>query len=633
MEVPALHPLLLRQLRKAGLDTDAPPGGAAAWAQVLERVSRAYREAEQDRYLLERSQDISSQEHAELTRQLETSRSRLESLVSLSSDWIWEQDAQGRFTYVSDNLRGTSSLDPSFLLGLSCATHPPIVEPDLLALHRSRVAARLAFHDFGFGVIDPAGQRRDLRISGEPVFTEGRFSGYRGVGSDVTRAVQAERQVVQLARYDSLTGLPNRRMFMTELERALARAQRSGGVFAVFFMDLDRFKTVNDSLGHAAGDELLKVTATRLRGLMRDSDMLARLGGDEFVLLIDGCSDSGALCKVASRALAAIAEPLSLEGRQFQVSGSIGISLYPADGLDAASLLKNADSAMYFAKAQGKNNFQYYTEQLAIRAAEHFMLEGDMRHAVERRELRLHFQPKHELSTGAVIGMEALLRWQHPQRGLLAPGTFIPLAEESGLIVPIGRWVLREACRQLRAWRTQGLKPPRCAINLSMRQFAGDDLIDEVLSALADAQLEADAIELEITESMLMLDPLRACHVLKQLGDFGVRIAIDDFGTGYSSLAYLKRFPAHTLKIDRSFIEHLPDDRDDAAITRGVIAMAHSLGLRVVAEGVETSAQLAFLQQLDCDEAQGFLLGRPVPPEDCVWAPATLSNELAAIDR
>jgi len=630
-----VHPLLRRQLHRLGLETASPPDDAAAWARLLGRVSRAYTETEQDRYLLERSQEIASTEMSELyralqaerdqlesrvrerTEALQVSQARLSSLVSLSSDWIWEQDADLRFTYFSDGLQQATGVHPSQLLGKRRLLDTVVdVPPDVLADYERRLAARLPFRDLVYCLGTPGSRGVYISVSGEPIFdADGRFEGYRGVGRDVTHQRLAEQQVLKLARYDGLTGLPNRNMFMDELERTLARARRHGERFALFFIDLDRFKNINDSLGHGAGDQLLKVMATRLRALLRDSDLVARLGGDEFVVLLDATVDADDLAHVARKALAAIGEPVPIESRSYQVTGSIGISLYPDDGEDAAALLKNADAAMYLAKDRGKNNYQFYTAQLAEHSAQQFALEADLRAALQRDELQLHFQPKVGIGTGAIVGMEALLRWQHPQRGLLAPGAFITLAEDSGLILPIGQWVLHAACRQVRAWRDAGLQVPRCAINLSARQFVTDSLVAEVQQALHAHDLRADALEVEITESVLMSDPQRASHTLQALHDLGVHIAIDDFGTGYSSLAYLKRFPAQTVKIDRSFVSGLPLDRDDAAITQAVIAMAHSLGLEVVAEGVEQPSQLDFLRQLGCDQAQGYLIGRPAPAE------------------
>ncbi len=617
-----LHPLLLRQLRRLGLGTGgAPEPGALAAAPpqadaLLRHVSQAYHDADKDRYLLERSQEISSREMSALNAALRVSESRLTSLVTLSADWVWEQGDDLCFKYISGKPSALSGLDPMALNGRSMATDPGFEWKggDFDTLQRA-LAARAPYRDVVFGLRGPDGRRCVVRISGEPVFASGAFAGYRGVGSDVTLAAQAEAQIERLARYDGLTGLPNRNMFMDELDRALARARRDSSMFAVFFIDLDRFKNVNDTLGHVAGDKLLCAVAERLKDVLRDADMIARLGGDEFVLVLEGCTDSALLAKVASRTLAAIAEPVTLDGHRVHVTGSIGVSVFPTDGADATQLVKNADAAMYQAKALGKNNFQYYTEALARLAARHFELEGELRGAVERDELRLHYQPRFAVATGELLGMEALLRWQHPVHGLLSPGSFIEIAEEGGLIVLIGRWVIRAACRQLRDWARAGHTLVPCAVNVSVHQLASATLLADLSDALACCLIEPNLFEVEVTESVLMADPRAAAAVLHQIHDLGVAISIDDFGTGYSSLAYLKRFPANTLKIDQSFVRGLPHDADDVAIVQAVIAMAHSLGLCVVAEGVETPAQLAFLKALGCDEVQGYLLGRPVAPD------------------
>ena len=578
-------------------------------------MGRAYADADQDRYLLERSQELASREMGELHAELRASQARLANLVALSSDWVWEQDAEGRFTYISDDAPRVG-LNPNWLLGQQRTVDAlPPVAGNCPIDYAERVAARLPLRNFSYGVLLPDGRTLYVRISADPVMEDGRFMGYRGVACDITQATLSEMRVVQLARFDSLTGLANRSTFIDQLELVLAKARAAKSGFAVLFIDLDRFKFVNDTLGHDAGDVLLQVMSSRLAALLRDADMVARLGGDEFVVLIDGVVEPAVLSRMACRLLTELSEPLELRGRTVQVSASAGISLYPTDGQDPATLLKSADAAMYLAKARGKNNFQFFTDELAQRAKQLFALEGDLRQAVARDELVLHYQPQYDTASGQLCGLEALIRWQHPQRGLVSPVDFIPLAEESGLIVPIGRWVMETACRQIREWRDAGFEPPRCAINLSARQFASDHLVEDLNDALAARALDASALELELTESALMADLDHAQQSLHRLRSLGLRIAVDDFGTGYSSLANLKRFPAHALKLDRSFVSGLPHNRDDVAITRAVIAVAHSLQLEVVAEGVETHEQLALLRTLGCEKVQGFLLGRPMTPD------------------
>jgi diguanylate cyclase (GGDEF)-like protein/PAS domain S-box-containing protein len=643
-----LHVLLKRQLGRVGIDTESDRLDASAWRELLQRVSRAYEEHDQEGYLLERSQELASHEMTTLyatmradrdlletrvrerTEALRLSELRLASLLSLSADWIWEQDAQMRFTYISDSVEAAAGFLPSLLLGRQRLSTACIAPAEAVAAYEAAVAGRKAFRDFTYGLTRPDGVLRYIRVSGEPVFDDGgNFQGYRGVGRDVTEDMQAEQKVHELARFDSLTGLPNRNMFLGELDRAIARARRHDAPFALYFIDLDRFKTINDTLGHSAGDDLLKAMAARLRGAVRDNDLVARLGGDEFVILLEGTAGAADLTTIAQVLLAAIAEPMTIHGHRFLVTGSIGIALFPSDGQDAATLLKHADAAMYLAKEKGKNNVQFYTAELAGMAARQFEMESELQLALSRGELLLHFQPKVDIASGKMVSVEALLRWAHPTRGLVPPLDFIPLAEERGLIVPIGRWVIQAACRQIRDWRAAGIVTPPVAVNLSARQFASETLVDDIGGAMALFGVAPSDLEVELTESVLMADPERANEVLQQLHAMGVRISIDDFGTGYSSLSYLKRFPAQTVKIDRSFISGLPSDADDLAITEAVIAMAHSLGLNVVAEGVETHEQLAALRRLGCDEAQGFLLGRPMAAVDLA-AQMLLPHELAS---
>jgi diguanylate cyclase (GGDEF)-like protein len=438
----------------------------------------------------------------------------------------------------------------------------------------------------------------------------------QSIGSQIGQYIvrkQAEEAVQFVATHDALTGLPNRVLFNQSLDRALALAKRHERRLAVLFIDLDRFKLINDTLGHDAGDTLLMEVAQRLTGSLRASDTVARLGGDEFVVLVEEVSEPATIIDIAQKLIHALAEPLTLSGHEYRVTASVGISSYPDDAADIQGLLKNADIAMYRAKEQGRNNFQFYSTRMNVHSVERLSMEAGLRRALERDELVLHYQPKLDLRSGKVTGVEALVRWQHPEHGLVPPVKFIAVAEESGLIVPIGQWVLQTACRTHRAWSEAGLPHVRMAVNLSARQLLHVDLVKEVGGVLERTGCEPGCLELEITESMVMQNPGRAVELIRGLKGLGIAISIDDFGTGYSSLAYLKRFPIDSLKIDRSFINDLPRDPGNMAITRAVIGMAHSLKLTVIAEGVETREQLEFLRGHECDEMQGFYFSRPVP--------------------
>ncbi|MBL8343911.1 MAG: EAL domain-containing protein [Rubrivivax sp.] len=620
-----LHPLLERQLRRLGLDAASGPTDVERWTQLLHGVGRAYREAEQDRYLLERAQDISSRELHAQAEQLRLNEARLASLLGLSTDWVWEQDKQHTVTYVSEGWEAATGLRPSVFLGTGWLSLDRLDAADEVKLeYRRCVGQRLPFRDLTVGMDTPRG-KRFFRLAGQPLLDDqGEFVGYRGVGSDATEATLASRRAEQMARFDTLTNLPNRNMLNDALRRALARARRQGTRVAVAFIDLDGFKHINDNLGHAAGDELLRVMAQRLEQTARAGELVARLGGDEFVMVVENAGPQPALVAMGKRVIEVLGTPVRLQDRDFRISGSVGMSVFPQDAEDGPTMLRNADAAMYEAKKSGAGQLNFYTADLATRAAESFSLETELREALARDELVLHYQPKFRLSGGALAGVEALVRWQHPQRGLLAPGDFIPLAEQRGLILPIGRWVMAAACRQMRAWKDAGREVGHCAVNLSAHHFTSEHLVEEVVAALARSDVAASALEIEVTESAVMIDPARAHRVMTRLSDLGVRIAIDDFGTGHSSLAYLKRFPARTLKIDRSFVRGLPDDANDIAITQAVVAMARSLGLETVAEGVETPAQLEYLRRIGCDEAQGYLLGRPVAAAALAWEPLTL---------
>ncbi|MDE2449215.1 MAG: EAL domain-containing protein [Gammaproteobacteria bacterium] len=449
--------------------------------------------------------------------------------------------------------------------------------------------------------------------SARAVFGEdGRPIGFEGTVEDITERRLFQARIEHQANYDTLTGLANRSLLQDRLQQALLASRSRGTRLAVAFVDLDRFKFINDSLGHQAGDELLKTTAARIQSCVRNCDTVARHGGDEFVLLINGHEGPSSIRRTMERVLAAVGEPWIVEQDVYDVTCSIGVALHPEDGDDARTLLKHADSAMYRAKDSGRNNFQFFTRELNTLMTERLEMESQLRRALERNQFVLHYQPRIALDSGRLIGVEALLRWRLPHRGTVSPGRFIALAEETGLIVPIGKWVLRTACTQNKAWQDAGYDPMVVSVNVSARQFRQEDLVLTVTEALQETGLAARYLELELTESMMMHDVPQLVLMLDELKRIGVQIAVDDFGTGYSSLSYLKRFPVDRLKVDKSFVEDIASDTDDAKIVRAIIALGHNLGLKVVAEGVESPEQLCFLRANHCDEVQGFLMGRPV---------------------
>ncbi|NEV60777.1 putative bifunctional diguanylate cyclase/phosphodiesterase [Thiorhodococcus minor] len=441
----------------------------------------------------------------------------------------------------------------------------------------------------------------------------GRVQNLVAMFSDITESKANEARIHYMAHHDFLTGLPNRFLLADRLTQLVAASRRGGGKLAVLFIDLDRFKTVNDSLGHSVGDRLLCVIGERLRSLLRASDTVARQGGDELIVLLSQIDGPAEAARVCGKLLPALSEPCLIDGLELSVTPSIGIAVGPEDGEDSDSLLKHADLAMYQVKQQGRNDFAFFRPEMRVRIANLLQLEKHLRHAVDREELKLFYQPQVSLETDRIVGVEALVRWRHPERGLVLPGELIGLAEETRLIFPIGEWVLRQACRQLARWR-QVLDPGlRMAVNLSAVQFQQPGLAEMVRSALDDAGLEPQALELEVTESLLMDNASRTVETLTMLKEMGIQLSIDDFGTGYSSLVYLKRFPVGQLKIDRSFVRDILEDSGDAAICTAIIALASYLRLEVVAEGVETPEQLDWLRRSGCDRVQGYLLGRPAP--------------------
>ena len=560
------------------------------------------------------SRDISERLASESA--LRESEERFRSLTQLSTDMYWEQDDQFRFTSMSgtgSERVNTLTLQP--IIGKKRWEQNYInMTADQWAEHIALLEAHKPFRDMELCRPDESGKKVWISISGEPVFdSNGTFRGYRGVGKDISERKQDEERIQFLANHDALTSLPNRTMFSEVLNLAIQNARRYNRNFAVLFIDLDRFKNINDTLGHEAGDRLLQEMGARLTQTVRASDVVARLGGDEFVVLVQEVSEARQVEAVARKVLSTLVKPMVIQKQECRVTASIGICMFPAEAQDEHALMKNADIAMYRAKEDGKNNYKFYSEEMNVHSFERLALETSLRRGLERSEFVLHYQAKLDLHTGKINGVEALVRWQHPDLGMVPPAQFIPLAEETGLIVPLGKWVLHTACAQSVAWLREGLPPLHMAVNLSARRFADEDLVKDIAAALESTGLQPGLLELELTESMVIQNTERAGRVLAEIKKMGVRLAIDDFGVGYSSLTHLKRFPIDTLKVDRSFIRDLPQNTEDKALTEAIIAMGKSLNLTIVAEGVETKEQQTFLRDRDCDEMQGFFFSKPIP--------------------
>ena len=444
---------------------------------------------------------------------------------------------------------------------------------------------------------------------------------------DITVRKESEQRILHLATHDTLTGLPNRNLLLDRIEQVLVHVQRSHSHAAVLFIDIDKFKTINDTLGHDVGDLLLQDVTARLLASVRTEDTVARQGGDEFIMLLQNISNAQDAGTVAAKLLETLRLPYLINGKELYISASIGIAIFPEDGTVVNILLKNSDTAMYHAKEAGRNNYQFFTPAMNQIAAELHSLGTDLHHALERKEFLLYYQPIIDVITGKLAGMEVLIRWQHPEKGLILPPQFIPLAEEIGLIVPIGEWIFESACRQLKTWQDQGHDIPKLAINLSAKQFIPKMLVQTLSRILASTGVAGHFLELEITESLLMENTDEAIKTLHQLNDLGLDISIDDFGTGYSSLSYLKRFPIDTLKIDHSFVMDIVTDPDDASIVKAIITLAHSLQMKVIAEGVETDAQLAFLRQHGCDQYQGYYFSQPLPADEVITLLASAAHK------
>jgi diguanylate cyclase (GGDEF)-like protein/PAS domain S-box-containing protein len=539
-------------------------------------------------------------------------------MIDQVHDYLFVKDNQSRFVIANRAVAADLGLQPSDLIGKTdFELHPARLAKKFFSDEQSVIASGEPMIDIEEFVITVSGAKKWFSTSKVPLRNEQHeVIGIVGICRDITDRKRAEDQIHFMAQHDALTALPNRILLMDRLSQALLRAQRSNGRVTVIFIDLDNFKVVNDSLGHNAGDRLLRTVADRMVECVRATDTVARIGGDEFVILLNDDSDRPDASAVIKKIRAAICEPISIEGQLFHVTSSMGIAAYPNDGQDADSLLMNADAAMYRAKETGRDRIQPYAEEMQIAAHEKRTLQEGMRTALERNEFFLLYQPQVDLESGRVFAVEALVRWRHPEIGVIEPARFIPIAEESGLIVRLGDWVLREACRQNKAWQGAGLPPLTMCVNVSARQFREKGWVKRVKRTLKETGMEAKYLELELTESLLMHDIPQAIATMQELQEVGVRFSIDDFGTGYSSLSALKNFPVARLKIDGSFVRNLPHDANDRSIATAIISLGQRLHMDVVAEGVESEEQLAFLRDNHCNEIQGYLFSPPVEPRE-----------------
>jgi diguanylate cyclase (GGDEF)-like protein/PAS domain S-box-containing protein len=572
-----------------------------------------------DSYLLARA--MRSIIEREVARQeLFVEKDRAQVTLNSIGDAVLSTDIAGNVTYlnvVAEQMTGWSRKEAAGRrLGevfqiIDGTTHKPTVNPLGKAIEQNKTVG-LAANSI---LIRRDGYECAIEDSAAPIHDlDGHVTGAVIVFHDVNMARAMMLEMSHLAQHDILTDLPNRFLLKDRVGQAISLARRNHGKVAVLFLDVDGFKRVNDSLGHAVGDQLLQSVATRLSMCVRKSDTVSRQGGDEFVILLSEIKHPGDAAISAAKIIAELKKLHGIAQHTLYVTASIGISTYPEDGEDSETLIKNADTAMYHAKDEGRDHYQFYEKEMNLRAVQRQSLEGQLRYALEREQLVLHYQPKVNLKTGAITSIEALVRWQHPERGLLLPGQFLTIAEDSGLIIGIGKWVLGEACRQTREWLDAGLSAVPVAVNISSLEFRGDQFFDSVRAALTKTGLEPKYLELELTETVLMRHAEAAATGLQQLRAFGVRLAVDDFGTGYSSLSYLTRFPVDALKLDQSFVRDIIASTDDAIVVSAVISMGQQLNHRVIAEGVETIEQLEFLQAHDCDEGQGYYFNRPMPP-------------------
>jgi diguanylate cyclase (GGDEF)-like protein/PAS domain S-box-containing protein len=565
--------------------------------------------------MLSQERDSLEARVADRTSEVANSEARFRALTTLSSDWFWEQDADFKFTSLSSSSDKAVFFDAKEVLGKTRWDLSGIEPIDTTwAEHVAVLVRNEPFSNLVYRYVSVNGNIGFMSVAGEPRFNENNeFIGYHGVARDISAERITQQHIYQLAHFDALTGLMNRTMLNDHLERAISESQRHGRTVALLFIDLDGFKSINDMHSHGAGDLVLKAIAARLKDTVRREDFVARLGGDEFVAVLVNTSVDDAE-RIAKRILAEIATPIISGELTLQLKASIGISLYPNDGVTAKALLQQADLAMYRAKDADGNRCSFFSRDMEETAQRRLHLGTGLRRALENREFKLYWQPKVCAASRRITGVEALLRWFHPTEGLIPPNIFIPVAEETGLIVPIGRWVMLEACRRVRDWQDQGIRLAT-SINVSARQFREDTFIDDVKTCIEVSGCDPTLLEVEVTESMVMHDPEKVVHLLHEIKTLGIQISLDDFGTGHSSLAWLRKFPIDTIKIDRSFVSFLTTSQDDQAICKAVLALANSLDLKTVAEGVETLEQADLLEALGCNKLQGFYFFKPMPDD------------------
>ncbi len=603
------YPVLKQQIEQhlVSVDTATSP-----WKEFLDAVNASYQKFDANKRTLEQSLNLSSEE-------LVQANEEMQAVFQAIPDQLFHLDSEGRIVSYKLGENSHFYLRSDDLINQYMKDVTDVEVANKFDVSIREVLGQQATQDFEFVIVhDRKVYYYEVRMM--PLKSHAVIALVR----DITERRLADEQIAFLAYHDSLTALPNSRLFKDRLQHAISQAERNQKMIAVMFLDLDRFKLINDTMGHSAGDELLKITSQRLIEAVRKTDSVAvnvadfstsvaRLGGDEFTILFEDLDNLHSVTHIAERIIKNVSLPMTLERQEVHISTSMGIAIYPDDGSSADEILKHADAAMYHAKAQGRNNFQFYTESMNKSSVELLALENNLHRAVDNDELVLYYQPQVNVASGRLVGMEALIRWRHPEKGFVSPNVFIPVAEETGIITRIGSWVVREACQQGVRWMEAGYELEKISVNLSARQLKDESLPRQIASILEETGMPADKLGIELTESAIILDPEVALVRLQKIKEMGVSLSLDDFGTGYSSLSYLKRFPIDTLKIDQAFVRDVKVDREDAALVKAIIAMAHGLGMDVIAEGVEIQEQMEFLGANECDSIQGYLYSRPLP--------------------